>query len=166
MAMMKYHDRNACYYRALRDILRALLCEERLPRATVRIRYGGIILSFEGDWTMQLPDNMQVHADLSYVDAKGNPAAVDGAPVWSTDRPDLVTLTVAPDGLSADIAAVGPLGAAQIVVDADADLGEGTVPLKTIGSIEVIGSEAVSGTINFGAPTQQGGGDGGGGGPV
>ena len=77
---------------------------------------------------------------------------VEGAPVWSTDRPDLVTVTAAADGMSAVIAPVGPLGSAQISVDADADLGAGVTTLTTLGSVEVIAGTAVAGVMNFGEP--------------
>jgi len=101
---------------------------------------------------MQLPDDKSVTASLAYVDAKGNPALVEGAPVWTTDRPDIVTVTPAADGMSAVIAPVGPLGSAQISVDADADLGAGVTNLTTLGQVDVIAGTAVAGSMNFGAP--------------
>lgn len=102
---------------------------------------------------MKLPDDKTVAASVAFVGAKGNPAVVDGAPVWGTDRPDLLSVTAAEDGLSATIAPVGPLGTAQVTVTADADLDEGeTRELVVLGSVEVIAGEAVAGVINFGEP--------------
>jgi hypothetical protein len=139
----------------LRELFCRLLCRHHhpQPRVLVRLSFGRTSLSFEGDFTMQLPDDSQVHADVTYVDKKGNPATIDGTPTWSTDRPDLIAIVAAADGFSADIAAVGPLGSAQVVVDADADLGAGVVSVKTLGTIEVIGGQATTGVINFGEPT-------------
>ena len=99
-----------------------------------------------------LPNDMQLHGTLKYVDSKGNPAAVDGVPVWSTDHTDLITLVVSADGMSVDVAAVGPAGSAQITVEADADLGAGVESLITLAQIDVVGGKAVTGTIEFGEP--------------
>jgi hypothetical protein len=61
---------------------------------------------------------------LNPTTAAGNPATVDGAPVWSIESGD-ATLEVAADGLSCVIIS----GAADVVntisVTADADMGEG-----------------------------------------
>ncbi|MFO1351898.1 MAG: hypothetical protein U1F68_14990 [Gammaproteobacteria bacterium] len=101
---------------------------------------------------MVITDSQKVSAAISYQDARGNAARVDGVPAWATDRADLVALTPSEDGLSCEIAAVGALGTAQITVTADADLGEGVRTLTALGSIEVIGGEAVAGVISFGEP--------------
>jgi len=150
-----HHYRDESYYEALRDILKGILCgcsKVIKPLAVVRLAFGAFAVTFTGDFHMFLPDDKSVTATLSYVDAKGNPALVEGAPVWSTDRPDLVTVTAAADGMSAVIAPVGPLGSAQISVDADADLGAGVTTLTTLGSVEVIAGTAVAGVMNFGEP--------------
>jgi len=100
---------------------------------------------------MQLPDDKSVAATASFVDAKGNPAQVEGVPVWGTDRPDLLAVTDNGDG-SATVAAVGPLGSGQVTCTADADLGAGVVPVVLLGTVEVIAGTAVGGVINFGEP--------------
>lgn len=149
------HCHDSSYYCALRDILKGILCEcvkPFLPLATVRLLFGSFAVSFTGDFSMQLPDDKSVTALLSYTDAKGNPALVDGAPVWTTDRSDIISITPAADGMLAVIAPVGPLGSAQVSVDADADLGAGVTSLVTLGTVEVIAGTAVAGSINFGAP--------------
>lgn len=72
---------------------------------------------------------------VSIKDRAGNPAQVDGAPVWSLTDPSLGDLVAAADGLSATLTPKGPLGSCEIQVNADADLGEG---VKTIlGSLPV-----------------------------
>lgn len=101
---------------------------------------------------MQLPDDKTVSATVSYVDAKGNPAQVQGAPAWASDNEAVATVAASADGFSATITPVGPLGTAQISVTADADLGDGVVPVTALGTVEVIAGQAVSGNVNFGEP--------------
>lgn len=101
---------------------------------------------------MQLPDDKVVSASVSFTDAKGNAAKVDGVPAWSVDPAGVVDLAVAADGLSAVVSPSGPLGSAQISVVADADLGSGVVPLTLLGTVEVVAGTAVSGAVNFGEP--------------
>lgn len=101
---------------------------------------------------MLLPDDKTVSATVSYVDAKGNPAQVQGAPVWASDNEAVVTVAASDDGFSAVVTPAGPLGTAQISVTADADLGDGVESLVTLGSVEVIAGKAVAGAINFGEP--------------
>jgi hypothetical protein len=123
-----------------------------VSRLTVHLN--GASLTFTGDFSMLLPiDKALIGCSIAYTDKAGNAAVVDGAPVWSTDRSDLVTITPSEDGLSCDIVPVGPLGTAQIVVTADADLGDGVRELVTLGSIDCVAAEAVVGTINFPEPT-------------
>jgi len=99
-----------------------------------------------------LPDDKQVGVIIAYVDAKGNPAKVEGVPVWSSSDPSIVAVVAAEDGMSATVTPVGPLGSAQIKVEADADLGEGVAPLITLGDVEVVAGTAVSGVLTFGSP--------------
>lgn len=143
--------RSHTYYRVLRDILHGILCCGEAPKARVRLVLNGFTLTFTGDFTMQLPDDKSVSATASFVDARGNAAQVQGAPVWGTDRPDLLAVTDNGDG-SASVAAVGPLGSGQVTCTGDADMGEGVVPVVLLGSIEVIAGTAVGGAINFSEP--------------
>lgn len=118
------------------------------PRIAVAIKVGPIAISFFGDFQMQLPDDKTATGTAKFVDAKGNAAPVQGAPVWATDRTDLLTVTDNGDG-SAKIEPVGPLGTAQVTCTADADLGSGVTEVVLLGDIEVIGGQAVGGTIDF-----------------
>lgn len=88
-------------------------------------------------------------------DAKGNPAKLDGIPVWSTANPAVGALDVAPDGLSATFVA-GEVGATQVSVVADADLDEGEVrELTGVLDVEVKAAEAISLGVGAGAPEEQ-----------
>lgn len=96
----------------------------------------------------------QVDASIAYVDARGNPAVVDGVPAWATDRPDLVALAPSADGMFCSLVPLA-VGSAQVTVTADADLGEGVRELVTLGTLEIIPAEAVAGVISFGEPSPQ-----------
>lgn len=123
-------------------------------RARLSFSAGPMSLAFFGDFTMKISVLSQVAATIGYVDARGNPAVVDGAPAWATDRPDLVSLVASEDGLSCTLVPLA-VGTAQISVAADADLGEGTRELVTLGTLEIIAAEAVAGVISFGEPFPQ-----------
>ncbi|HOX27372.1 MAG TPA: hypothetical protein PLL30_17000 [Candidatus Krumholzibacteria bacterium] len=146
--------KDKAFNRALRCILQSILCVEPEPQGTARLTLlsNGVTVEFIGDFTMFLPVDKKVGATVSFLDAAGNAAAVEGAPVWGTDRPDLLSVVASADGFSAEVAPLGPLGSAQVTCTADADLGEGLVPLLVMGQVEVIAGQAVAGVINFSEP--------------
>lgn len=92
-----------------------------------------------------LTADQKVTLSINAVDAYGNAASIDGAPVWTTSDPTKLTVTAAPDGMSAVVEAVGPVGSGlQIVVTGDADLGEGVREITAIQEFTVIGGEAAT----------------------
>jgi hypothetical protein len=98
---------------------------------------------------LALQNDQQVTATISPVDAKGNPAKVDGAPTWTSSSEDVATAVAAADGMSAIVAGVD-IGTCQINVSADADLGEGTTPLTGTLDVEVVAGSAVALSITTG----------------
>jgi uncharacterized protein YjdB len=99
-----------------------------------------------------LQDGTQVRASIQPVDAEGNPAKVDGIPTWSSSDKSIVDVTnVATDGLSANVMAIAP-GSGQINVVADADLGEGSKPIRGVLDVSVTAGEAVSFQISTSEP--------------
>jgi hypothetical protein len=102
-----------------------------------------------------LIDDQKVALSIAPVDAKGNPAAVDGAPAWASSDETVLTVAASADGLSATVTAVGKLGAAQISVTADADMGAGTVPIAGVLDVSVVAGQAVSLSISTGTPEAQ-----------
>ena len=86
---------------------------------------------------------------VAYVDQHGNPAQVDGPVTWASSNDALFTVVAdAADPMMCTVTQVGSLGAAQLTVEADADLGEGKRSLITMLDIEIIAGEAVAGTIS------------------
>ena len=104
-----------------------------------------------------LPDDKVANGAITYVDAKGNPAKVDGVPAWSSSDDAVIAVAQAADGMSAVITPMG-LGTAQVRIEADADLGSGVVSLVTLGDVEVIAGTAVAGVLTLALPDDTGGG--------
>jgi len=131
--------------------------KERHKKVASRIIFNATFLNKpytikRGIEMLTLTDIQKVSFTISIVDVVGNPAPVQGVPVWASSNPEFVSLTVADDGMSAVAEAVGPLGSAQISVTADADLGGGVTPLVGIVDISVIASDAVSLSLLPGIP--------------
>lgn len=104
-----------------------------------------------------LLDNQKVALSVTPVDAAGNPAKIDGVPLWSIigAQPGILSLTIAADGLSCELFAAGPLGTAQVQVQADADLGAGVVAITGLLDVEVAAGQAVTLNIAAGVPENQ-----------
>ena len=99
-----------------------------------------------------LTDMQKVALSVTFTDAAGNPAVVDGAPVWASSDSSVLTVDSSVDGLSAVATAVGPLGQAQVSVTADADLGVGLTAIAGTLDVTVVASEAVSAGLTAGVP--------------
>jgi hypothetical protein len=99
-----------------------------------------------------LTDEQKVQLSIQPVTAAGNPAAVDGVPVWSVSDATILTLDVAADGMSAWAISAGPLGTSQVSVTADADLGAGIRNISAVLDVQVVAAEAVAMAITAGAP--------------
>lgn len=82
--------------------------------------------------------------------AAGNPAQIDGPAVFTSS--DNLVATVEATGDTSAMATARGLGATQIIVDIDADLGEGVRTLRFTGALEVVGAEAETAEIVFGEP--------------
>jgi len=101
---------------------------------------------------MIITDMQKVNLTVSFQDGAGNPARVDGTPTWVSSDTSIVTVNVAPDGLSAEAISVGPLGTSQVSATADADLGQGVTNITGVMDIEVQASDAVVALVAAGAP--------------
>lgn len=98
-----------------------------------------------------LTADQKVTLTVAYKDRYGNPAPVDGAPVWETSVDGIVTVTPTEDGMSAEVVTVGQVGIVQVRATADAMPG---AEVKTIiGSldVQVVGGEARLVTLTAGS---------------
>lgn len=87
----------------------------------------------------------------SIKDREGNPAQVENV-VWLTSDATIITIEPAADNLSA-VAVSHSVGEARVVVEADADLGDGVKTLSGNHSISVQAGQAASITVTAGVPT-------------
>jgi len=131
--------------------VKLVLTTETAPRGTcvIKTTYNGFVTIAKGfEMSYNLPADHFVNVQVSYVDSRGNPAAVDGPVTWAVAPEGIVTVT--PDSVNSSectITPVGALGNAQVSATADADLGEGVTTLVTLLDVSVVAGEAVAGTI-------------------
>ncbi len=101
---------------------------------------------------VDLPGTVDV--TVSFVNAKGKPASVDGAPTWTaSDTTVIDSVTVAADGMSAKLHITDTIGVSQLTVNADVDLGSGVNNKDFVDTISVIAGEATSASFSFGTVT-------------
>jgi hypothetical protein len=125
--------------------------EEEKPRIIFTIKYNGIQLK-DPDMLV-LANDHKVTASIQPVDAKGNPATIDGLAAWSSSSTDIVNVTnVSADSLSADVIPGTAMGTAQINVTADADLGSGVTTINGVLDVQVVAGQAVGFTISTSPP--------------
>lgn len=79
------------------------------------------------DQTLKNTDKIEY--TLAPVDAEGNPARVDGVPVWAVES-GAATVEPAEDGMSCFLVSADVADESVIKVTADADLGEGVRSLE------------------------------------
>jgi len=113
------------------------------------INYDGFSIRTKGPTAVYtLPVDHKVSMQVSYVDAHGNPAAVDGPVAWAASDASLATVTAdAADSTICTVVPAGPVGQVQGSASADGDLGTGVKQLVTTADISLVAGEAVSGTI-------------------
>lgn len=91
---------------------------------------------------LMMNDNQQARLKIGPRSKRGNPAAIDGVPVWSVSDATILTVEPEADGLTAVCKARGPVGDAQVSVEADADLGVGIIPVIATLDVKIKGGRA------------------------
>jgi len=105
----------------------------------------GSSIRIKGDGMLLITDTGGARLSIKPVTAAGNPAKVDGVPIWTVADPSLLRLEVdAENPLLATIHAAGPVGTTQVNVQADADLGEGVRAIAGVLDVQIEAGEAVS----------------------
>lgn len=95
-----------------------------------------------------LQNDMQVLLQVQFQDVDGNPAKVDGDPVWSSSDDLVASITpAAGNPFLATLLGTG-MGNAQVIVEADADTGDGVRSLVCTLDVTIIAGEAVGGVIS------------------
>ena len=142
---------------AAEQVSQRLLLQQILDRVTpppnaARVVFTTVLegQSFPGVESMIMKATQEFDALVAFQDSLGNPAPVEGVPVWTNSNESVISMVVAADGLSAVVSAVGIPGAGQISVQADADLGEGVTTITGTLDVEIQPGDAVTVTLNTG----------------
>jgi hypothetical protein len=99
-----------------------------------------------------ITNEQQVLVTLHPVTAAGHPAPVDGPPQWSVISGDS-TFQPAADGLSCELISSDNPGDTDFQVTADADLGQGVIPITDIVRLTVAHANAANLGLTAGDPT-------------
>lgn len=120
------------------------------PGCLVTLTYGGFTITARSeDMAYKLPDDKTVQVRVSFVDAKGHAAQVDGGVEWASSDENVATVEA--DENDSTMAVITPgdqLGQVQITATADADLGEGSTEIIAPMDVEIVSGTAVAGTIS------------------
>lgn len=81
---------------------------------------------------------------VRFTNAIGNPAPINGVPVWVSDNTEILQVFPSEDGMSAVIRTVGLVGNCNVTVTANASFGETPFPIS--GNFQVSVNE--SGAVN------------------
>lgn len=111
---------------------------------------------------LKITNEQQIKVTIKPKTDKEKPASVDGKPTWEIISGN-ATITVAEDGFSADLVSADDPGDTEVLVKADADLGEGVEEISDIIKLSVVGATAKNLGLVAGPPTVKpdGSGDGG-----
>lgn len=90
-----------------------------------------------------ITNEQQIEVTLNPVTSSGNPAPLDGNPVWEVLTGNSTVIPSA-DGKSAILRSEDGIGDTQIKVTGDADLGAGVVEISDTIELIVIGAQAQS----------------------
>ena len=96
----------------------------------------------------QITNEQEFDLSIAFQTAAGSPATVTGTPAWSASDPNIITLTVAADGLSAVVAS-GNVGTATIAVTATTASG---ATVSGTFDVAVVVAEAAVVVFTAGAP--------------
>jgi hypothetical protein len=87
-------------------------------------------------------------ATLVPKDAQGNPATLNGAPVWSMGTAGVAAITPSADGLSASFVSIAP-GDTTVNAVCEGDPQAGIDTINATGEIQVLPLEAATVDMNF-----------------
>lgn len=104
---------------------------------------------------LNITNEQQVTVHLAPKTPKGKPATLDGVPTWVVQPGGNVTLEVADDGLSCTIVSADEPGTSEVLVSADADLGEGVETISDLIQVAVGGAKASSLGLTADAPVDK-----------
>lgn len=98
-----------------------------------------------------ITNEQKVTATLNITTDSGKPAKVDGVPTWEVIAGNS-TVIAAADGLSAQLISSDDPGDTQIMVRADANIGEGVEEISDVIELSVTGASAKNLGVSLGTP--------------
>lgn len=105
--------------------------------------------------SITITDIQQFQVAIAVEDRRGNPASVIAPPTWAASNPSALTVTPAADGLSATVAAAGPVGTFQVTVNGDGGPNVGDDPFTGALDVIVTSSAATQVVFSTGTVTNQ-----------
>lgn len=112
------------------------------------ISFGGKppIITGERSMAVEMTSMQKFTVTVEPRDPRGNPALVQGAVAWTVDPEGIVDIIPSsPDGISAEVIAVGPVGACVVTATADADIGDDVATIS--GALDVTVRAAQAATL-------------------
>ena len=104
----------------------------------------------------QLRRGWEVDVTVSFVDDTGDPAPAENL-VWTSGDPAALEIIETSDPMMVTIHAVGAVGAiVPLTMEADADLGDGIVPITASEDINIVSGQATTASFGFGEPREIG----------
>lgn len=100
---------------------------------------------------LSITSEQKINVRLNPKTAAGNPAAIDGAAQFTVESGN-ASVVVDPDGLGATLISPDFADVSVIRVEADADLGEGVVPISDLINLSVSSPLAASLGLSAGTP--------------
>lgn len=101
---------------------------------------------------IKITNEQQVTVTLNPKTQRGKSVSLDGAPIWEIVSGESVAVKPSEDGLSALLVSSDTPGTTQVLVKADADLGEGYVEVSEIIEVTVSGALAANLGLVVGEP--------------
>lgn len=101
--------------------------------------------------SVKITNEQKVTVTLKPVTDTGKPASLDGVPTWEVISGN-ATVVPAADGLSASLVSADDPGDTQVMVKADADIGEGVEEISDIVTLNVVGATAKNLGLVVGTP--------------
>lgn len=99
-----------------------------------------------------LTNEQKVRATLTPKTASGNPAPIDGKPDISVISGEATINNISEDGMSFDIVSPDLPGDSQVLIEADADLGDGIETISDVIKVAVVGARAANLGLSLGTP--------------
>jgi hypothetical protein len=101
----------------------------------------------------QLRHQWEMDVVVSFTDDQGDAAQVQGDPQWVSNDVNTIAIVATSDPFTATLQAVGAVGSTTgVSVSADADLGEGVVPVQASDDITIVSGVATSAAFSYSAP--------------